>query len=82
MQVEQVADGFRERARQFLHVRETVEFQRIELAGALGRGALVARHHLGFGFHVHLAQLLFQALDGGIDILQIVPHGAHLLFEP
>ncbi len=81
MQVEQVADRLGQRARQLLHVGKAVQFQRVEFTRAFGGSALVTRHHLGFAFHVHLAQLLFQSMDGGVDFFQVEAHGAHLLLE-
>ena len=71
MQVHQVADGFCEGAGQLLHIGEAIQFQWIKLGVVLAGSFLVAGRHLCLALHVHLAQLLLQAMYRAINFLQV-----------
>ena len=77
MQRTEVADGFGQRARQLLHARIAIQFQRIEL-GAVAivpglRRSLyqAARGNLRLGFDIHLPKLLADAVDRGLHFREL-----------
>ena len=67
MQGTEVPNRFVERARQLLHARVPVHFQRVEITGIpVGRGCGTgkpARTDLGIGLGTELAQLLAESID-------------------
>ena len=76
-----VVDRFGHHAGQFLHARETVEFERVEvLLGILRQSQ--PRLHLRFGLQLNVAQLSAQTLEVPRQFAERVAQLTHLGFQP
>ncbi len=75
-----VVGGFRQRARELLDRRVSIEFERIEFA-ARALLFFVAMQDLRFGLELELAQLLLETRHRSREFADVEIDGADLLFE-